>query len=79
MSGPPVEEPVRLSTQLLAYYREMVTTHSDDPVAGVCVVCHVPRCEDWQFARERLLCAGMSPTGTEPAAERAPSPLDGTA
>lgn len=58
MSGPHVEEPAPLSTQLLAYYRELMAAHADDPITGVCAVCQVRRCEDWRFARERLLCAG---------------------
>jgi len=33
MSGPNDDELASLSTQLRAYYREMVQAHTDDPVA----------------------------------------------
>ncbi|OJF10734.1 hypothetical protein EDD30_0879 [Couchioplanes caeruleus] len=47
-------EPVSLTDRLLSYYRDVVAMHADDPVIGACLVCRVPRCEDWRFASERL-------------------------
>jgi hypothetical protein len=57
------DEPSTLSTRLVAYYRETVTIHADNPVTGVCGVCQVSRCTDWRFATERLQCAGESVDG----------------
>jgi len=44
--------------QLLAYYRETVVIHADDPVLHACLICKQHRCPDWRFAWERLSCAG---------------------
>ena len=47
-----------LSDRLTAYYRDVVTTHADDPVVGACLICRVSRCEDWRSAFERLAYSG---------------------
>lgn len=78
MSGPNADELVPLSAQLLAYYREMARTHSDNPATDACAVCHVHRCEDWRYARERLLCAGESPVPGQDVAIPADSTSDST-
>ncbi|GGQ84094.1 hypothetical protein [Couchioplanes azureus] len=44
-----------LTDRLLPYYRDVVAMHADDPAVGACLVCRLPRCEDWRFASERLL------------------------
>ena len=59
--GSYVDEPVPLSEQLLAYYRETMAVHADDPVLHACLTCKKHRCPDWRFAWERLACAGALP------------------
>lgn len=44
MSGPYVDEPVPLSEQLLAYYRETMAIHADDPVLHACLSRKRHRC-----------------------------------
>lgn len=55
-----------MSAQSLAHYRELLHTHTDDPVRQACPVCGEARCAEWRYAYERLVCAGEVPG--EPAA-----------
>jgi hypothetical protein len=79
VSGPHVEELTPLSAQLLAYYRDMVAVHADEPVNDKCAICHVHRCQDWRFARERLMCAGQAVEAQGQSNTLAPSTVDDVA
>ena len=62
-----------LPDRLTAYYRDVVTTHADDPVVGACLICRVSRCEDWRFASERLAYSdegATTPIAVVPAQQR---------
>ncbi len=59
-----------LSDDLVAYYRQVLITHTTKPEVGACVVCSIPRCPDWLHAFDTLAAAGQvmtaSPTAWEP-------------
>ena len=61
-----------LPDRLTAYYRDVVATHADDLVVGACLVCRVPRCEDWRSASERLWCSNEQPTSPDAMASTQP-------
>jgi hypothetical protein len=46
-----------LSVGLVAYLRDVLVVHANDPVAGVCCVCEVVNCPDWRDAYDRLAAA----------------------
>ena len=67
-----------LSRRLVAYYREVVALHADDPVVGACLVCRVSRCKDWRHATDRLWAAYEDPDAVVPPrneAQTSASPL----
>jgi hypothetical protein len=53
--GPNEDEDTPRSGRLTTYYRQVVATHTDDPIIGACLICKVSRCEHWQSATERLI------------------------
>ena len=71
MSGPHVEDPAPLAVRLIGYYRQMMAAHANGRLTGACPICEVGRCEDWRFARERLLCAGEHVDELDPVADLA--------
>lgn len=56
MSGPEGEQPVPLGKRMLEYYVGMLTEHSNNP--DKCQICDVHNCQDWRFAKERLMVSG---------------------
>jgi hypothetical protein len=42
----------------LAYYRDVLTTHANDPVNGECRICRRPGCPEWRNAYDHLAAAG---------------------
>lgn len=58
VSGPRGDEPLPLSARLLAHYRDVLTTNTDDRVLEVCLVSKRKRFHDYRFAYKRLVCAG---------------------
>jgi len=58
MSGPHVEDGSPLSGRMVAYYRDLLAGHDNDPVKGLCPICAVSRCQDWRFAWSQLVSAG---------------------
>ena len=47
-----------LAREVVAYYRRVLLSHSDDPNTGVCSVCQVARCADRRDAFDKLALAG---------------------
>jgi hypothetical protein len=60
--GPNEVEYTPLSDRLIAYYHQVLATHTDDPIIGACLICKVSRCEDWRSATERLIYTGSQTT-----------------
>ncbi len=60
-----IDEPSDLSSDLVAYYREVLLTHSSVHGASSCPICGVPRCPDWIAAYDTLAAAGK-PMTAEP-------------
>lgn len=50
--------PEPLSAIEVAYYRDVLIAHADDLITGVCAICLMSRCPDWQNAFDRLSAAG---------------------
>jgi hypothetical protein len=47
-----------LSVELVAYYRNVLTVHANDPPTGKCRVCGLPTCQDWRSAYDQLAAGG---------------------
>lgn len=62
MSGPHGGSSVPMASRMVAYYRDLLAKHADDPLTKQCPQCREPRCQDWQFAWTQLVCAGESVT-----------------
>ena len=58
MSGPYQGDPLPLSQQLIAYYRQVMTVHANDPRIEVCRICRKRNCDDYRYARACLIAAG---------------------
>ncbi len=57
-AGLPMTDDIpELSDELVAYYRQVLTTHATKPDTGTCPVCGVPRCPDWTYAYDSLAAA----------------------
>lgn len=55
-----------LSAELVAYHRQVLTTHATDPDSGTCPVCGVPRCPDWANSYDALATAHQLMTAAPP-------------
>lgn len=54
------DEPIELTDELVAYYRQVLVTHAATAeTGGVCLVCGVLRCPDWVNASDKLAAAGQ--------------------
>ena len=47
----------KLSSELVAYYRQVLDTHKPKDERRVCSVCKVARCPDWLDAYDKLAAA----------------------
>lgn len=47
-----------LSREEVAYLREVLAMHANDPASGTCRVCRVVACRDWRSAYDQLAAAG---------------------
>jgi hypothetical protein len=59
-----------LAPDVVAYYRRVLHSHSDDPDTGVCPVCQVARCADRRDAFDKLALAGEVMAGPEQRVQR---------
>jgi hypothetical protein len=57
-SRPPQEPLTPLPPKAVAYYRRVLRVHATELDSGLCRVCGVARCADWQDAFDRLALAG---------------------
>src|SRR2546423_1701703 len=59
-----------LSDELVAHYRQLLTTHTNEPNSGTGQVCGVARCPDWMNSYDALAAAhqlmATSPPPWEP-------------
>lgn len=47
-----------LSAQQVAYFREVLVVHGNDPATGRCRTCQTGSCPDWRGAYDHLAAAG---------------------
>jgi len=47
-----------MPAEQVAYVREVLDTHANDPSSGKCRVCNLARCLDWRDAYDHLAAAG---------------------
>lgn len=47
-----------LSEQQVAYLRDVLTVHRNDPEGGGCRICRTVSCPDWRAAYDELAAAG---------------------
>jgi hypothetical protein len=50
----------RLSAELVAYHRYVLTVHANDPVTGRCRTCGISGCLDWRSAYDQLAMGGAA-------------------
>jgi hypothetical protein len=62
---PETDEPVELSNEQVAYHRQVLAAHANQPGTGTCPVCGVARCPDWMRAYD-ILAAARQLMSTEP-------------
>lgn len=63
LSGPYSGDPVELSPDQMAHYRDLLAAHADDPLLGACPTCRQTRCREWRHAWVALTSAGeLDPT-----------------
>jgi hypothetical protein len=48
----------RLAPEEVAYFRQVLLIHANDPKTGICAVCGKASCEDWRAAYDQLAVAG---------------------
>ncbi len=53
----PAEVDQDLSSEQVAYYRQVLAVHSTKPDTNACAVCGVARCPDWLYAFDVLAVA----------------------
>lgn len=59
------QSPKTLSREYLVYYRDILTSHGNDPVRGECRICRRPGCPAWRNAYDHLAAAGELMAGPE--------------
>ncbi|MEV1286925.1 hypothetical protein [Micromonospora sp. NPDC049679] len=59
MDGPFAGASTPMSDELVRHYRDTLTAHTDDATLGACPSCERSRCDEWRWAYEQLVTAGV--------------------